>query len=277
MWLRGTPSDVDVDELLQSLTRVVTTLDGTGIRFAVAGGLAVYARGGPPSDHDVDLFVKETDADRAQKLLADAGMRAVDPPEDWLTKVYDGDRLVDLVFRPNHHPVTDELLDRADLMRIGPTAAPVVSGTDLLVDKLLVLDAHRCDFAPLLQIARDLREQVDWRQVATDVAASPYARAFLTLLAGLSVIEEEETAVLETPQYLVARLSRALAEDPRTAELGVHVTVRGDHVHLTGEVTCAERKEILGQVAREQLGAQTLHNDVMVADHHGPAHTEELR
>src|SRR5437868_4720986 len=36
------------DALLQSLTRVVTALDGTGIRFAVAGGLAVYARGAGP-------------------------------------------------------------------------------------------------------------------------------------------------------------------------------------------------------------------------------------
>ncbi len=268
---------MDVDELLQSLTRVVTTLDGTGIRFAVAGGLAVYARGGPPSDHDVDVFLKEADVGAASQALVAAGMRAVDPPEDWLSKVYDGDRLVDLVFRPNHQPVTDELLDRTDLLRIGPTAAPVVSGTDLMVDKLLVLDAHRCDFAPLLRIARDLREQVDWRQVATDVAASPYARAFLTLLAGLSVIAEEETAVLETPQYLVARLSRALAEDPRTAELGVHVTVRGDRVHLTGEVTCAERKRVLEDVVREQLGEEKLLNDVLVADHRGPGHTEELR
>jgi hypothetical protein len=79
-----------------------------------------------------------------------AGLRAVEPPEDWLTKVYDGDRLVDLVFRPNHRPVTDELLDRAEVLRIGSTAAPVLSGTDLLVDKLLVLDPHRFDFGPLL-------------------------------------------------------------------------------------------------------------------------------
>ena len=37
---------------------------------------------------------------------------------------------------------------------------------------------------------------------------------------------------MEQPQYLVARLRRALAEDPRTAELGVQVTIRGDVVVL---------------------------------------------
>jgi hypothetical protein len=161
-------------------------------------------------------------------------------------------------------------------MRIGSTAAPVVSGTDLMVDKLLVLSAHRCDFAPLLQIARDLREQVDWWQVAVQTAKSPYAQAFLTLLVRLSVIDEKETIVLEHPQYLVARLSRALAEDPRTAELGVHVTVRGEDVHLTGEVTCAARKAELADVVCEYLSEELVHNDVRVADVREPAGTEEL-
>jgi hypothetical protein len=267
---------MEAEALLQSLTRVVTALDGTGIRFAVAGGLAVYARGGPPSDHDVDLFLKPGDADRAAEVLTAAGLRRVHPPEDWLTKVYDGDILVDLIHGPNHRPVTDELLDRAALMRIGSTAAPVVSGTDLMVDKLLVLSAHRCDFAPLLQIARDLREQVDWTNVAVQVSASPYARAFLALLGDLAVIDPKEALVPEPPQYLVARLSRALAEDPRTAELGVHVTVRGEHVHLSGEVICAARKEEVDAVIGEYLTEELVHNDIRVADVREPASAEEI-
>ncbi|MBB4689153.1 hypothetical protein [Amycolatopsis jiangsuensis] len=267
---------MDIDALLQSLTRVVTALSATDLRFAVAGGLAVYARGGPPSEHDVDLFLKPRDALRARQVLTEAGMRPVDPPEDWLTKVYDGDRLVDLVFRPNHRPVTDALLDRAERMRIGPTAAAVVSGTDLMTDKLLVLDAHRCDLGPLLATARDLREQVDWPEVATQTAGSPYARAFLALLTGLSVIDGKETAMLEAPQYLVARLGRALAEDPRTAELGVHVTVRGDQVHLIGEVACAARRAELDRVVAEHLHGELVRNDVRVADLREPVHAEEL-
>lgn len=268
---------MDVDALLHSLTRVVTALEPTGLRFAVAGGLAVYARGGPVSEHDVDIFLKEQDAPRAQEALVAAGMRAAHPPEDWLTKVYDGDRLVDLVFRPNHRPVTEALLDRAALMRVGPTAAPVVSGTDLLIDKILVLDPHRCDFTPLLRIARDLREQVDWREVVCQTAESPYARAFLTLLGGLSVVDGKEmVGVTETPQYLVARLTRALAEDPRTAELGVHVTVRGDHVHLTGVVACEARRAALDRVVTEHMHGELVHNDVRIADVREPAHTEEL-
>ncbi|EIE98832.1 nucleotidyltransferase family protein [Saccharomonospora glauca] len=186
--------DTEPRELLRTAMRVSNTLRAHGVRFALAGGCAVYAHGGPASDHDVDVFVTERDAPVARKVLVAAGMRAVDPPEDWLTKVYDGNCLVDLVFRPNGRPVTPEALDRAEVLRLGATTAPVVPATDLMVDKLLVLEAHRCDFTPLLPIARAVREQVDWAAVARRTGASPYARAFLTLLSELGVTNGRELA-----------------------------------------------------------------------------------
>lgn len=185
---------MDEKSLLHTLTKVVNTLAAAGIEFAVAGGCAVYARGGPPSDHDIDVFVREEDVRDAQKALVDVGMREEEPPEDWLTKVYDGDVLVDLIFRPNYRPHIDDLLARAEEMRIGPALARVVSGTDLMVDKLLVLNPHRCDFTPLLPIARDLREQIDWVRVAEETDESPYARAFLKLVEELSVADMERSA-----------------------------------------------------------------------------------
>jgi hypothetical protein len=184
---------VDEATLLRTVTKVVNTLAAAGIDFAVAGGCAVYARGGPPSDHDIDVFLPQEDVRAAQEALVAEGMRGEDPPEDWLLKAYDGDVLVDLIFRPNHREDTRELLRRAEPMRIGPAYAPVVTATDLMVDKLLVLGPHRCDFTPLLTVARDLREQVDWARVAEETAASPYARSFLVLLEGLSVADPRDT------------------------------------------------------------------------------------
>jgi hypothetical protein len=182
---------MDETALLRTLTKVVNTLEAAEIEFAVAGGCAAYARGGPPSDHDVDVFVREEDAEAARKALMAEGMRGEEPPENWLTKVYDDDVLVDIVFRPHRRENIDELLARAEPMPIGPAYAPVVTGTDLMVDKLLVFGPHRCDFTPLLPIARDLREQIDWASVAEQTADSPYARAFLVLVEALSVAEVE--------------------------------------------------------------------------------------
>ncbi|WP_199433041.1 nucleotidyltransferase family protein [Qaidamihabitans albus] len=186
--------EVDQQQLLRTVTKVTSILRANDIPFALAGGCAVYAHGGPATEHDVDVLVTERDAHPARQALVAEGMRAVDPPEDWLTKAYDGDCLVDLIFRPNQRPVTAEMLDRARMQRVGPAWAPVVPATDLVVDKLLVLGPHRCDLTPLLPVARALREQVDWNEVARETAGSPYARAFLTLIADLGVVQAQELA-----------------------------------------------------------------------------------
>ncbi|WP_330230800.1 BON domain-containing protein [Nocardia sp. NBC_00508] len=81
---------------------------------------------------------------------------------------------------------------------------------------------------------------------------------------------------MEQPQYVVAHLRRALAEDPRTAELGAQVTIRGDVVVLGGEVSSEERKRQMETVVREQLPHARIHNDVRVTRPAAPLETETL-
>ncbi|MBF6221659.1 BON domain-containing protein [Nocardia abscessus] len=81
---------------------------------------------------------------------------------------------------------------------------------------------------------------------------------------------------MEQPQYLVARLRRALAEDPRTAELGVQVTIRGDVVVLGGEVSSEQRKQQMETIVREQLPSARIHNDVHVTRPMAPVDTETM-
>lgn len=150
------------EELLHTRVRVVTRLSVSGLRFAVAGDCAAYAHGGPPAEHDVDIFVTRDDVRRASDELVAAGMRRAGRHEDRLNKIHDGDRVVNLTFRrPDSAEVTDLLLDRASPMRIGTTTAAVIGTTDLLIDRLRDLGTRRCDFVPPLQIARALREPVD--------------------------------------------------------------------------------------------------------------------
>ncbi|MEU4806165.1 BON domain-containing protein [Actinosynnema sp. NPDC023587] len=78
-------------------------------------------------------------------------------------------------------------------------------------------------------------------------------------------------------QYLSARLRRALAEDPRTTELGVRVTVRGDNVLLSGDVACAGRREELEAVIHEIAPELTVLDDVRVVPAGEPEGREELR
>jgi hypothetical protein len=50
-----------------------------------------------------------------------------------------------------------------------------------MVHKLLTMTQHRCDFAPALQLARSLREKIDWKRLQKETEPSPYAAAFLVL------------------------------------------------------------------------------------------------
>ncbi|MEU5694959.1 nucleotidyltransferase [Actinosynnema sp. NPDC020468] len=177
------------DELLRSLVKVATALRREGIPFALTGGCAVYARGGPATEHDVDILVREDDARAAQKALVACGMRAAEAPEDWLVKVYDGDSLVDLLFRPNEIEVTDEILAHAEELAVSSVTLPVMPATQVMISKLLVLDGHRCDFTELLPFARALREQIDWDRVREAVCHSPYAESFLLLVRRLDLVQ----------------------------------------------------------------------------------------
>lgn len=176
------------DRLLVTLKRVVSVLKQVDVPFALAGGFAVYARGGTSSDHDVDFLIREADAATALEALSKAGFRTERPPEDWLVKVYDGGRLVDLIFRPVERPVTDESLGEADELRVDSIQVPVIPATTLMVHKILTFSQHYCDFARALPMARSLREQIDWDEVRRQTAESPYAEAFLFLLHRLGVL-----------------------------------------------------------------------------------------
>lgn len=81
---------------------------------------------------------------------------------------------------------------------------------------------------------------------------------------------------MEQPQYTVAHLRRALAEDPRTAELGIGVTIRGAVVVLGGEVSSTECREMIETVVREQLPEATVHNDIRVVPPVAPDGAETL-
>lgn len=135
------------EHLLTTMKRVASLLKRVDIPFALAGGFALYARGGTASDHDVDFMLREEDVDTALEELAAAGFRTERPPEDWLVKVYDGDLLVDLMHRPVERPVTDEILADSSIIRVEALALPVLSATLLMEHKLLTFSQHRCEFA----------------------------------------------------------------------------------------------------------------------------------
>src|SRR3954462_1307853 len=171
-----------------AMKRVAVVLKEAGVPFALAGGYAAFARGGPESDHDVDFYLRQEDVEQAETAIGKAGLRVEHPPEDWLVKVFSDDATVDLIFRPTAMPVTHEILERADVIEVDSVDMPVLSATDLVTSKLLALDEHYCDFSQMFPVARSLREQVDWPAGAARPRAKALARAFLQLARDLNIV-----------------------------------------------------------------------------------------
>jgi len=181
-------------DLEATLKRTAHALRAADIPFLLGGSLASWARGGPESRHDLDLMIREADAEPALAALEAAGMRPEHPPEEWLVKAWDGDVLVDLIFSPKGVPIDDEVLARGETMSVLAMEMRVMAIEDVVITKLMALNEHALRYESLLEIARALREQIDWEHVRAATASSPFARAFFVLCEGLGIVPEQSAA-----------------------------------------------------------------------------------
>jgi hypothetical protein len=180
--------DEEFAQLIATMKKAAAALRDAEVPFALGGGLACWARGGPQTEHDVDFVVKPEDAERAQQALGDAGFHTEAPPEPWLLKAFDGDVLVDLIFDPQGGPVDDALLARSEELEVAAMPMRVAPLEDVMVQKLLALTEQEPDYSSVLEIARALREQIDWKNVRSRTKDSPFAAAFFTLLDELDIV-----------------------------------------------------------------------------------------
>ena len=186
-------------QIVESLRRAVAALRCADVRYCLSGSVASWARGGPETVNDVDLIVHPPDLDKAVAALGEAGMPSEVPPEGWLVKVWDGDVLIDLIHTVTGYASVEEILQRAEVMRVASLDVPVASMEDVLTPKLLAFDEHYLDYTGALRAARALREQIDWDMLREKTCHSPYAQGFFSLLEALDIIPSPTQRTGQTP------------------------------------------------------------------------------
>ncbi|SDE04949.1 nucleotidyltransferase family protein [Auraticoccus monumenti] len=183
----GTDPGSDEPPLQRALKHAASALKAEGVPFALAGGYALWVHGAPEPEHDVDFAVPEDDVEVAAACLTAAGFEVVRPPEDWLFKAYLDGALVDVLHRLRGVRVERETLRTAAEHEVIGLRLPVMPPTDVMAAKLDSLSEHHCDFAPLLAVARAVREQLDWARLQGEAEDQPFADAFLRLTGRLGI------------------------------------------------------------------------------------------
>jgi hypothetical protein len=178
------------DELIEAMKAAAGILHQVDVRFVLGGGLSAWACGGPKSEHDVDFLLRPDDAERALAAFEAAGWKTERPPEGWLYKTWHSNgALVDLIFSPAGGPITDDFIDRAPLSEVKALRIKVSTLEDVMTAKLLAMTEQEPDFSSALEWARALREQIDWDTVRDRTEASPFAKAFFTLVEELGIVD----------------------------------------------------------------------------------------
>lgn len=197
-----------VEKLTNAMMDVAAALRDAGIPYLLAGSFAAWARGGPAHHTDLDFVVKQEDLDRVVEVLEAAGLEEQDTPEEWLRKVRDGDVIVDLIFNPAGVQVDDALMERGDDIEVNGMTFRVMGIDDVMTTKLFAFKEHYLDYENVLEMARTLREQVDWDELRRRCADYPYAQPFFTLVEELGVIEKPTGEVVPGRQIRAAQESR---------------------------------------------------------------------
>jgi hypothetical protein len=179
-------SNDDVDPICRAMKKSATVLRDTGIPHALAGSLALWARGGPPVTHDVDFVILPQDVETALRAFERQGFRIERPLEEWLVKVWDGDVLVDLILNA---PAGDtrRYIEDAEEMAVEGVRMPVMNVDDVMLMKLGAMNEHYMDYVWALSSARAVREQLTWDSIEREMKGSPFAEAFFTLCDGLGI------------------------------------------------------------------------------------------
>jgi predicted nucleotidyltransferase len=184
------------DQVFLSVTdEALRALEDAGVVYGLMGGVASAVHGRPRWTHDLDVFIRQTDADDALEALDDAGFATQRTDDFWIYKGIKRGVLVDLIFRAKGDIfLDDEMIARLVDADFRGVPMRVLPPEDLIIIKAIVHDeaTPRHWHDALAMIAG---QSLDWEYLAR--RARHGARRVLSLLLyALSVdLPVPETAV----------------------------------------------------------------------------------
>lgn len=131
------------------LDETIAILEAGKVPYVLMGGVASAARGGHRFTHDIDVFLKQEDADRCLALFAKKGFRTEKTYPEWLYKAFKKRVMIDFIYRSTGPVVLDdEMIERASRVQWKGRELKVLAPEDLYVIKTLVMSEHTLAMDP---------------------------------------------------------------------------------------------------------------------------------
>jgi hypothetical protein len=296
-----------------ALFATLDALEEANIPFALIGGVAASGLGRPRSTHDIDIFVSPENAEATLQVLGKKGFRTEKFDIEWLFKAFKEDILIDIIFKSEGEMYFDEeVRAKRQWIDYHGRRIPVVSPEDLIIikcavhyeggphhwhDALAILANAQLDWEYLVKRSRKasrralsllLYAQSNDILIPNWVVARLYEHLFDADSHRVLKMEAPRAAPAaaaapsahshggKAPEYLVAHIREALAEDGRTAQQDLKILVSGRQVVVKGDCASADRKKAIEEVIRVVAPEHEVSNHVHVTAITGPEPAEEI-
>lgn len=161
--------------LATALCKAIGTLEEAGLDALVVGGIALsfHLTGEAVVDHDVDLFIRENDVDRAAEALSRAGFEVSRTHPTWLFKARLDGATVDVLYVLGRIlKLEDDMLLRARPIPVDGCTVKGISREDLALGQAGAARAATPNhWFQAVDLLRD--ETIDWDYLITRGAVAP--------------------------------------------------------------------------------------------------------
>jgi predicted nucleotidyltransferase len=181
------------------LRESIDLIDSMGLAYLGFGGMAKSYYGEPQELRDIDILIREEDADELAGEFARHGYRVDKDEHDWLYKAYKHEVMIDLIFHVEDRIELDEqMLERATDASLEGTKVRLIGPEDHVLTLALSNKSDTSYWYDALEISR--KTTLDWHYLAERSRAFPERVAAFLLYAradGIDIPIETTRRVVE--------------------------------------------------------------------------------
>lgn len=148
--------------------RSIALLNQAGVPFLVGGAYA-FARYTGIHRHtkDFDLFIRQSDFDRAAKAFNGAGYESELTFPHWLGKAWQGEDFVDLIYGSGNGVarVDDLWFEHAVSDKVFGVDVKLIPAEEMIWSKGLIMERERFDGADVAHLIKNVGKKLDWRRL----------------------------------------------------------------------------------------------------------------